>query len=342
MAVREIARRVFSRGSSSQREPLLSFGSWDAFPEEEPRVVQICHPDWRGVRTAAYAFRTPVVECDDLKRWGSQILDGIQTAYVDVVVIQGWPPGSEGFAASCHAAGITVKCVFHSSPALQGTSQAEAAVVRQALDLLSARVLTGLATVKVGVAEAFSAFGHDIMYLPNRAPDMPDIEPLDLGPGFHVGVFGEPWWPKNIATQVLAVGLIPDGVAHLTKDPGLSYVSNHRVVHGEMPWETFLALQGSVDLNLYVTLTECYPLTPIESYLLGVPCLISRTSAVFRGDPELWRLTTVDQPDEPVAIAEAAETLLEARDEAVGRARAWIAKADIKAQASWLDFVARV
>jgi hypothetical protein len=93
-----------------------------------------------------------------------------------------------------------------------------------------------------------------------------------------------------------------------------------------------------VGINLYVTLTECHPLTPIESYLLGVPCLISRTSGVFADDPELWETTTVDRADDPRAIAAAAAALLERKVECVVRARSWIRAADERAKTVWDQF----
>ena len=77
-----------------------------------------------------------------------------------------------------------------------------------------------------------------------------------------------------------------------------------------MPWEQFVAIQGSVDLNLYVTLSECHPSTPQESYLAGVPCLISRVSGVFADDPRSVGDHQHRSPDDPSAIAEAARALM--------------------------------
>jgi len=332
--------RVLGRGGPQPRAPRLSFGAWEAFPSGEPGVVQVCHPDWRGVRTATYAFRSPVVECEDLERWGEDVLSGLHVAGVETVVIQGWPPGSGGFAVAAHEVGVMVKCVLHSSPAQHGAEVGEAAVVDEVLLLASQKVLTEVGMVKYGVAEAFRARGHPVAYLPNRAPLMPEVAKLDLGPGLHIGVFAEPFWRKNVVTQLLALGMLDGARGHVMSRPTVGYLKDVGIVeHGELPWEDFVVIQGSVDLNLYVTLTECHPLMPIESYLLGVPCLTSRTSAVFRGDPELWELTTVDKPDEPKAIAEGARLLLESVEEAVGRARAWILNADVEAQELWLNFV---
>ena len=121
--------------------------------------------------------------------------------------------------------------------------------------------------------------------------------------------------------------------------PEVSYLEGLDVVeHGELPWEQYVAIQGSVDLNFYVTLSECHPSTPQESYLAGVPCLISRVSGVFADDPRLWEITTTDRPDDPSAIADASRRLLSVRDEAVQRARAWMDNHDRQAAEIWDRF----
>jgi hypothetical protein len=64
-------------------------------------------------------------------------------------------------------------------------------------------------------------------------------------------------------------------------------------------------------------------------------------SSVFRDDPVLWDLTSVDEGDNPTSIARAARRLLEARDEAVRRARVWMDEADRRGAAAWAEFVSR-
>jgi len=106
-----------------------------------------------------------------------------------------------------------------------------------------------------------------------------------------------------------------------------------------MPWEQFMVLLGSVDLNLYVSLAECLPLTPMESYRLGVPCLMSQTSVLFRSDRQLWEATTVGELDNPAAIASAATNLMSVRDEMVVAANRWLDEWDVTAAAVWTQFV---
>jgi len=339
----DLIRRWVERGERPPQspEPLLSFGAWDALSVDET-VVQVCHPRWRGVRTVAYGFRTPVVECDDLERWGGELVGRMVGANLDVVVIQGWPPGAGGFARALGDRGITVKCVLHSSPAQHGDFAGDADIADEVLGLASEGVLAGVGMAKIGVHEAFAAVGHRISYVPNRVPEMPEIDRRDLGDGFHVGVFAEPFWRKNVTTQLLAAAMLDGSVSHVLRRPGNRYLDSLRIVeHGELPWVEFVSLQGSVDLNLYVTLSECHPSTPQESYLAGVPCLISRMSGVFKSDPRLWELTSVDEPDNPTAIAEGARRLFDNRNEAVERAMAWMSEADAMAVERWNDFVSR-
>ncbi len=328
--------REFLRRGGRQREPepTLSFGSWDQLPDR--RVVLVCHPDWRGVRTAAYSFREPVVESADLDPWADSLIAEMTERKVAMVVVHGFPPGAPGFLAGAQVAGIGTGVVLHSSMAQHGAEAGEAAVTEQVLRSGVDRV----GFVKAGLAESFAALGYPSFYVPNRAPEMPDVRSQDLGPGHHIGVFAEPFWRKNVVTQLGAVALVDGATAHVMRRPDVSYLEKLRIVeHGEMPWETFLSLQASTDLNLYVTLSEGHPLSPVESYLTGVPALVSRTSSVFRDDPRLWDLTTVEIADDPSEIAAGVRRLLDHREEAVERARVWIEEADADAADRWQRFV---
>ncbi len=336
--MREVLRRTRRQ---REREPTLSFGSWDRLPAADPQVIVVCHPDWRGVRTAAYSFREPVVESADLGQWGDALIAEMAAHDVDVVVLHGFPPGSAGFLEKANRGGLRTRVVLYSSMAQHGAEAGEAAVADEVLALARSEVLDRVGFAKAGLAESFVALGYPAFYVPTRAPDLPEVARHDFDPGLHIGVFAEPFWRKNVVTQLGAVALLDDATAHAMRRPDVGYLDGLRIVeHGEIPWETFLSLQASMDLNLYVTLSECQPLTPVESYLSGVPALMSRTSSVFRDDPRLWELTTVEVPDDPSEIAAGARRLLDDQDEAIERARQWIDRADADAATRWRAFVA--
>ncbi len=323
--------------SAPPAEPAVSFGSWDRLSGS---TLAVAHPHWRGVRTAARAFGDPVVETEDPGFHAAAIVAGALDAGISTLIVHGAPPGSERLLRSAKEHGLATRVVMHSSMAQHGAEAGEAAMMDSVAALALDGVVDRVGVVKAGLAEAFRALGIPAVHTPNRAPGLPPVEARrPEGPGPHIGVFGALFWRKNVVTQLGAVALL-GGTAHVMTRPAVGYLAGMEIVeHGELRWGEFLGVQAGMDLNLYVTLSECHPMGPIESYLSGVPALMSRTSDVFRSDPRLWELTTVTEADEPVAIAAGARTLLEHRDESIERARCWIASADERAASAWHRFV---
>ena len=317
--------------------PTLSFGGWENLSGP---TLAVCHPDWRGVRTAAYAFGDPVVETADPGRDAAAIVAGARSAGVSALVVHGFPPGTAALLQAAKRAGLETRSVMHSSLAQHGAEAGEAAMMDAVAALAAAGTLDRIGVVKEGIAEALTAMGVRATHTPNRVPTIGEPTSLDLGPGApHVGVFGAPYWRKNVVTQLGAVALL-GGTGHVMVRPAVGYLDGMRLVeHGDLPRDRFLAIQASTQLNLYVTLSECHPMGPMESYLSGVPALMSRTSGLFRSDPTLWDLTTADRPDDPTAIAAAARRLTEHGADAIARAKEWMQRADADATAIWRGFV---
>ena len=177
------------------------------------------------------------------------------------------------------------------------------------------------------------------MYVPNRSPELPEYETMDLGEGVQVGILLDPYWRKNVTTQLGAAAIL-GATAHVNRTPDVGYLDGLTIVeHGSVPWERFVGLQASMGLNMNVTLSECHPMSPMESYLSGVPSLVSATSSLFRDDSDLYEMTTVAEADNPRIIADKASLLLDNRSEAVERAIAWMSTHDRIAADRFADFV---
>jgi hypothetical protein len=222
--------------------------------------------------------------------------------------------------------------------AQHGTDAGEGESLSIALAMAADGSLDRLGFVKAGMAEVFATKRTTTFHVPNRVPVLPELERVPLGDHPTFGVFLDPYWRKNVMTQLGAVHLL-DGIAHVMQKPAVPYIDTWRIVeHGSMPWSTFVSLQASVDINLYVTLSECHPMAPMESYLAGVPCLISATSDLFAADRDLKQMTTVADHDNPAAIATSATALMEAAEDVVARAQSWMIAHDPVAASRWSEF----
>jgi len=326
-------RRMF--GSSKGAEDISL-----EMPSVPNGVLQICHPEWRGVREAAYAFGDPVLESDNLVSLADWI-PKIAAAGTATAVIQGWPPGAATFAAAAAQRGIQVLAVFHSSPAQHGIDGGEAEALNEVFGLRRSGALSGIATVKAGTDAAYRALGFEVAHIKNRVPKVGDVEATEVGNDTNAGIFLYPMWRKNVTTQILAVHQL-GWKPHVMDDPHVAYLSPDDLnICGELPRTEFLSLQAAMDISLNVTLSECHPMMPMESYRLGVPCLTSRTSDLFLDDPDLYELTTTDRSDNPDAIATASARLLADRDEAVERANRSLDRTDRMAASLWRSFTNR-
>lgn len=70
-------------------------------------------------------------------------------------------------------------------------------------------------------------------------------------------------------------------------------------------------------LNLYVTLTECAPMMPLESLSTGSPCLFGPTTHYFQDHAYLRQRLVVPIPDDALTIANTARKALEERREII-------------------------
>ncbi|MEZ5175708.1 MAG: hypothetical protein R2823_05835 [Acidimicrobiia bacterium] len=302
-------------------------------------VLQVCHPDWRGVRAAAEAFGDPVLVASNL----TALTDPMVTMANPpaMVVVQGWPPGAASFVRAIHARGIPAAAVFHSSPAQHGIDGGEAAAVADMLELARSGSLARVGTVKAGVEGAFRSLGFDVWHVPNRVPVVPDTVPAPVPDGTNAGIFLAPIWRKNVTTQVLAVmrnGWRP----HVMELPDVRYLPADAVTSwGEMGRDGLLAAQAAMDIAFNVTLSECHPMMPMEAYRLGVPCLMSRTSDLFASNADLYEATTVAEVDNIDAVALAADRLLAAREQIVIAANAELDRIDETGRTRWMEFTNR-
>jgi hypothetical protein len=77
-----------------------------------------------------------------------------------------------------------------------------------------------------------------------------------------------------------------------------------QVFEDPIPYERLLREIASTAISLYVTISECSPMLPLESFAQGIPCLVGPSSHLFRDDALLREMLVVEQPYNPGLIAD--------------------------------------
>ena len=140
---------------------------------------------------------------------------------------------------------------------------------QRVLGLARDGVVERIGCAKAGMAEALRATGITATYLPYRIVAPQQVERRPAGSPRRIGVFVRDILRKNAHTQLVAALMMENVEVHANDAPDLSYLpGGHRIVeHGELPNEEFTELLGQMDLNLYVSLSECYPMAVSYTHL---------------------------------------------------------------------------
>ena len=293
-----------------------------------PTALNLCmsHPDWQGIRQATYGQGLPVLEVPGITSaaHAQLLLAALEKLPLRRLVVNGIPPGTVPFAYALKAQlpHVEVLFVYHGSPS-QAFHEAESGVVNELIVAAQKGVVSRVGIVKNGLRAAFTAgLGVPTFELWNRPP-----APLHLRDARHavqrrvwrIGVFGTVTLVhKNVLTQVLALCGLPNVEIHVLRRPAVPYLDFCRapiVEHGTyLPHDRFVRLLLAMDVNLYVSLTECFPMLVIESVSAGVPCLTSATSAVYALDPVLHDYLVVAELDSPDEITAKVQRVLDNYD----------------------------
>lgn len=133
---------------------------------------------------------------------------------------------------------------------------------------------------------------------------------------------------KNIYTAFSAIKLVPnsvadvvpinDGAAKFAKILGLETDS----INDYIPNEELMARIQKNDINIYPTFTENAPMFPLESFEMGVPCLLGNNNDYFVGT-ELGKYVIIEKEDDPLYIKEKIINALENREKIMELYRIW-------------------
>ena len=105
-----------------------------------------------------------------------------------------------------------------------------------------------------------------------------------------------------------------------------------------LPQDKMLDFLATMHVNLYVTMSECAPMTPLESLTAGSPCLIGPNSHYFEDNDYLKERLVVNFPDKASVIHQYIIKCIDEREEIVNEYRKYAKEYNIAAQKYLLIF----
>lgn len=149
---------------------------------------------------------------------------------------------------------------------------------------------------------------------------------------------------KNIYTALSAMKLVPNSIADVvpinvgakqfTEILNLETTS----IDDYIPNEELMRRIQKNDINIYPTFTENAPMFPLESFEMGVPCLLGNNNDYFVGT-ELGEYVILEREDDAEYIKDKMIQLLEHKEEVMSLYQAWKKDLDTKCENLVDDFI---
>lgn len=186
-------------------------------------------------------------------------------------------------------------------------------------------VIDGIITIKPGLNRILERLGINSWDMFNPIPDISSA--LGQAPcqsdKVQVGLFSAiSSWYKNPHVQALALAGRDNVVLKTNLDQeqltNLELGVRGVEFYPMLPRTEFLRLLDGLDVNLYVTNTECSPMSALESWALSVPCIVGPAGDVYSAvSPRLGKLLVEQRVDDPDAISRRLDLVLAHREEIV-------------------------
>ena len=197
--------------------------------------------------------------------------------------------------------------------------------------LVAEKRLKKLGFAKSGMAEVFQRLQIPSTFVRHAVAKTPRTasEPLPGGPHLGLAAVNLAVWRKLPFAMLAATTEIPGAVVHVAganrrvEAFARELRIDTRIRHEPIPQPEMPQHLRTMHLNLYVTLSECCPMLPLESLAEGSPCLLGPNSHLFEDSAYLRSRLVVEYPERNEIIAESIRQGLAEREDIIAAYRRW-------------------
>ena len=194
--------------------------------------------------------------------------------------------------------------------------------------------------------EFYKKVGFKSFYLQNNVhlQDIERIEKENTGKR-KIGIYNADTRElKNIYTALSSIKLVPNSIADVvpinegakrfTEILNLETTS----IGDYIPNEELMKRIQQNEVNIYPTFTENAPMFPLESFEMGVPCLLGNNNDYFVGT-KLGEYVILTREDDPIDIKERIINCIEHKEEIMNLYQDWKKEFDNKCEKLVEEFV---
>ena len=217
---------------------------------------------------------------------------------------------------------------------------------KEIMNLYKQEKVDSLAFVRSTMYEFYKKMGFKSYYLQNNV-HLDNIEKIqkEKGQKNKIGIYNADTRElKNIYTALSSMKLVPNAIADVVPiNEGAKKFTNilnleTTSINEYIPTQDLLRRIQENDINIYPTFTENAPMFPLESFEVGVPCLLGNNNDYFLGT-KLGEYVILTKEDDPEYIKEKIINCLEHKEEIMNLYKEWKKEFDIKCENLVKEFI---
>ena len=200
---------------------------------------------------------------------------------------------------------IKIKFMWHGSHSLF-VNYNEQKFLEEILQLQKRKIVTSIGFFKKSMKEFYSKKGYNSYWLMNDVNlDKNKIEKKEKNNEIKIGLYSSgDRWEKNTYNQLSACAMVKNAYVDIVPMTKLATsfckLMSIKTINEDNEFslkrKELIKRMSKNTINLYVTFTECSPMVPLESFEVGVPCIIGNNTDYFKGN-EIENYIVVKEED---------------------------------------------
>lgn len=313
--------------------------------------IVLYNPTWLGVANSTKGLFKNIVPLEQVfgKKNINKISKAILEANIKQVIfsqiVDGWTDVLKYIKDNNR--NIIIKVIWHANN-YEVLSDYTWQLNKNVLELYNKNYINRFAFVKKNMVEFYNRVGYKASYITNNVNttgiNKQKIKSTDFE-NIRVGVYNANSRElKNAYTQLSAIKFTDNAKADIvpTNEAILKFANVINLEYTNLPdyilTRELLERCQENDINLYITYTECSPMFPLESFEVGVPCLVGNNNDYFQ-DTELGKYVIVNREDDAEYISKKIIECLKNKEKVMNLYRTWKEQYDKKCKEYVKEFI---
>lgn len=311
--------------------------------------IVLYNPTWLGVAASTKGLFKNIVPLEqvfgkrNIKRISNAIVESNIKSVIFSQIVDGWCDVLEDIKRLNN--NITIKVIWHGN-CYEFFSDYTWNLNKNIINLYNEKKVDAFAFVRSTMYEFYKKQGFKCFYLQNNVfRDSNNQNKKEHSSNVKIGIYNADTRElKNIYTSLSAVKLIPNSIADIVpiNDGAQKFVDilnlettslNNYISNDEL----MERIQEN-DINIYPTFTENSPMFPLESFEVGIPCILGNNNDYFCGT-ELEKYVVLEKEDDSIYIKEKILSVLNNKDEIMHLYKNWKKDFNVKCDELVKDFI---